>query len=234
MDNDTTNDFVTTTLWQVPGRADQRAAADAAMARWRVGPWPEGCLSVTALLSTDGGLVLFSARWRDLASADAPWEGALAEARAVAEVEPLETLKARPAEAFAWREEERERPEEGPFPGCTVYIVIGTAGPAEQAQVAETIAGHVAGTPNPAGIGGQLLFTLDGTRVINWAEWTSEEAHREAVGAPALGGARGIFDGMEGIEGLRMNRFQRYRALRPRPAETPAAGDGRGGATPAP
>ncbi|WP_165947374.1 hypothetical protein [Micromonospora sp. 15K316] len=44
-----------------------------------------------------------------------------------------------------------------------------------------------------------------------YAEWTSEEAHREAIAGSEFGGRRGIFDGVPGIQGLSMHRYQRYR-----------------------
>ena len=55
------------------------------------------------------------------------------------------------------------------------------------------------------------LFSLDGTRVVLYAEWTSEEAHREAIETATFGGGRGIFDGVPGIDGLSVNRYQLYR-----------------------
>ena len=204
--------LVVTTRWRVAGLDRQRTAADTAMARWKALPWPPGCRSVTALLSTDGALVLFSTRW---ASADAydrhaatgHGDDVLRDVGALVEVELLETITSRQHVGSP------EDPEgEGPFPGCIVLVTIGTDGPDRQRQVAETIAAHVA-DPHPGGIGGRLLFSTDGTVVLNYAEWTSEEAHRGAVEAPATGHRRGIFDGMAGIEGLGMNRYQRYREL---------------------
>jgi hypothetical protein len=46
-----------------------------------------------------------------------------------------------------------------------------------------------------------------------YAEWTSEAAHKDALQSGALGGKRGIFEGMLGVEGIGYDRFHLYRRL---------------------
>lgn len=41
--------------------------------------------------------------------------------------------------------------------------------------------------PDPGGIAGHFHVSVDGTRVLNYAEWESAEAHREALTAPGDG-----------------------------------------------
>jgi hypothetical protein len=91
---------------------------------------------------------------------------------------------------------------------------IATDGPDRQRQAAESIAAFSADA-HPGAIGGHVLFSLNGTRVTLYAEWTSEQAHREAIASSAFGGQRGIFDGKSGIRGLSMNRYQLYRSATP-------------------
>ncbi|MGW0436545.1 hypothetical protein ACWDV4_28855 [Micromonospora sp. NPDC003197] len=202
--------IVATSRWQVDGRHAQRSIADTAMARWRQSPWPEGCLSIACLLSTDGRLVLFDSQWTDeqsyqrhIANLDQPGT-----ADRVDGLEPgvthLDAVVTRPAGPPV------SRTADGPFSGCVVLVTIATDGPDRQQKVAEMIAA-VAATPEPGALGGQIRFSLDGARVVLYAEWTSEEAHREAITGSTFGGPQGIFHGTPGIQGLSMNRYQRYR-----------------------
>ena len=195
--------IVVTSRWQVADRHAQRAAADSAMARWNRLPWPEGCLSIACFLSTDGQLILFYTQWTDERHAMS-FKGQDAD-----DLEPgttrLDTIVSRPADPPS------SRSADGPFPGCVALITIATDDPDHQRQAAESIAA-IGAQADPGAIGGHVLFSLDGTRVILYAEWTSEEAHREAVAGAAFGGERGIFDGRKGIQGLTMNRYQPYRA----------------------
>jgi hypothetical protein len=89
-------------------------------------------------------------------------------------------------------------------------VTIATDGPEHQRQAVARITAF-ARDPHPGAIGGHTLFGLDGSRVILYAEWTSEEAHREAIAGSAYGGDSGIFDGTPGIRGLSMHRYQLYR-----------------------
>ncbi|MFD0783506.1 hypothetical protein ACFQZ8_06210 [Micromonospora azadirachtae] len=201
---------VVTSRWQVADRHAQRATADGAMARWRQMPWPEGCLSVTCLLSTDGHLVMFYSRWAsepdyrrhvadvvegDTADRVGDHDSGVTHLDAV--VSRLVTSPGSPS-------------GDAPHPGCVALISIATDGPELQRQAAERIAAFRADA-HPGAIGGHLLFSLDGARVTLYAEWTSEEAHQEAIAGSRFGGPRGIFDGVPGIRGLSMHRYQRYR-----------------------
>ncbi|GAB2944326.1 hypothetical protein GCM10027280_36390 [Micromonospora polyrhachis] len=208
--NSYADNIAVTSRWQVDGRRAQRSVADAAMARWRQSPWPEGCLSVTCLLSTDGRLVLFYGQWTDeqsyqrhVTSLDQP-----ATADRVDGLEPgvthLDTVVTRPAGPPV------SRTADGPFSGCVVLVTIATDGPDQQLKAAEMIT-TVAATPEPGAIGGQIRFSLDGARLVLYAEWTSEEAHGEAITGSTFGGPQGIFHGTPGIQGLSMHRYQLYR-----------------------
>lgn len=202
-------DLVVTDTWRVGDRVRQRALADAAMAAW-ARDWPAGLLRLDCLLSTDGELVLYYARWADEAAYRA--SGPDRTAGAMPGAEHLGTITSRVHGPLTWS---ADAGAAGALAGCTVLVTIGTDGRERQEQVAATIAAHVGGAPHPGGVGGHLLFSTDGTRVLNYAEWTSEEAHREALAGPNFGKGQenGIFHGMPGIRGLSMNRYQLYRRL---------------------
>lgn len=182
--------------WQVADRAAQRAFADTEAARQRRSPWPEGRRSTDYLLGTDGRLVLRYDRWRDEQSY-----------RRYAEALPGQLLD---TVVCGFSGQPPQRPADGPYAGCVALVTLFTDGPERQREATARIAAFGA-QPDPGALGGHVLCSLDGTRVILYAEWTSEEAHREAVAGPAYGGERGIFDGNPGIRGLAMNRYQLYR-----------------------
>jgi hypothetical protein len=205
--------FVESARWRVDGgRPRQQAMADAVMAHRRRLPRPDGLLFLDCFLSTDGTLVWFFTGWASPEAharhRDSPAHAELTGVteRAVPDTTHVQTITARPHGGLGMGG------ADAPLPGCTVLVTIDTDSPALQTTVAETIRAHVA-TPPPGGVGGRLYFSTDGRHVLNYAQWTSEEAHREAVGSPALGGSKGIFDGISGIEGGSMNRYQLYRRL---------------------
>ncbi|MDQ1652822.1 MAG: hypothetical protein QOI35_2022, partial [Cryptosporangiaceae bacterium] len=175
--------IVVTSRWQVTDRRAQRTKADAAMAQWQHLPWPDGCLSIACLLSTEGQLLLFYAQWaseQDYRRHALSMRGRREEAQ-VNGGEPAATaldttvsrLAGPPSSHFG----------DGPFPGCIALVTIATDGPDCQRQAAESIATFAAES-HPGAVGGHVLFSLNGTRVILYAEWTSEEAHREAIASP--------------------------------------------------
>jgi len=206
-----------TSVWYLGTYERQRAAADAAMDAWQKLPWPEGCISFNCYLSPDGKLVWFYGQW---ASEEAHrafsqrQRSLVAEAvdRAVTNVQRMGVVRSRVHRSMSQRSDL--------FPGCIILVTIATDGPKEQLQVEETIFARVVkdGAPaHPGGIGGHLLFSNDGKRVLVYAEWTSEAAHRDAMQSGVLGGKRGIFEGMPGIEGIGFDRFHLYRRIeRPR------------------
>jgi quinol monooxygenase YgiN len=199
--------IVVTSRLRFPDRQSQRAASDTAMARLRRLTGPEGRRWIACFLGTDGQLVLFYEQWTDegayqrhAVSLDRQYEDDAVEGGTRLDT-VISRLGGRPG----------SRSDDDPFPGCVALVSIATDGPEYQRRAADMIA-NVAAEPHPGGIGGHVLFSVDGSRVTLYAEWTSEEAHREAVAGAAFGGQGGIFDGIPGIRGLDMHRYQLYRS----------------------
>jgi hypothetical protein len=74
---------------------------------------------------------------------------------------------------------------DAPLPGCVVIVSVEFDGPDEQRQrrwvdtVFEALDAET--ELRPGGISGHFHLSTDGSRVLNYAEWTDEEAHREAI-----------------------------------------------------
>ncbi|WP_394846078.1 antibiotic biosynthesis monooxygenase [Pendulispora brunnea] len=204
---------VVTSAWYVGSYERQRAAADAAIEAWKNLPWPQGCISFNCYLSPDGKLVWFYGQWaseeahREFTRAQRPSVAAAVD-KAVTNVQRMGVVRSHVYRNMSERTDI--------FPGCIILVTIATAGPERQLQVAETIFSRVVRGGAPAhagGTGGHLLFSNDGTRVLVYAEWTSEASHRDALQSGALGGKRGIFEGMPGIEGIGFDRYHLYRRV---------------------
>ncbi|GAB3452945.1 antibiotic biosynthesis monooxygenase [Actinophytocola sediminis] len=166
-------------------------------------PWPAGLVSVSAFVDTDGGeTALTYTQW----SAGAV-DRAFLRARTGAE----------PVEYRRYRSGTRENP---PVPGCVVVVSVEFDGPDHQRQrrwvdtVFEALASET--EPHPGGISAHFHASTDGTRVLNYAEWTDAQAHRDALansGQGTVGSApewRKVID----FPGVADSGFQRYRLLR--------------------
>jgi hypothetical protein len=68
---------------------------------------------------------------------------------------------------------------------------------------------------HPGGISGHFHVSTDGTRVLNYAEWTSEEAHREALERSSRGavGSGPRWREVQTFPGLTSSTVRRYRLL---------------------
>ncbi|WP_394835535.1 antibiotic biosynthesis monooxygenase [Pendulispora rubella] len=208
---------VVTSVWYLGSYERQRAAADAAIEAWKQLPWPEECISNNCYLSPDGKLVWFYGQWTSEEAHRAfsrTQRSLVAEAvdRAVSNVQRMGVIRSRVQRNMSQRRDI--------FPGCIILVTIATDGPEHQLQVEQTIFSRIVreGAPaHPGGVGGHLLFSNDGKRVLVYAEWTSEAAHRDALQSGVLGGRGGIFEGMSGIEGIGFDRYHLYRRVeRPR------------------
>ncbi|WET78728.1 antibiotic biosynthesis monooxygenase [Amycolatopsis sp. QT-25] len=77
-------------------------------------------------------------------------------------------------------------------PGCLVIVSVEFEGPDERRQRDWIDLVFEAPASEPArpegGIGGHFHVSTDGTRVLNYAEWTSAAAHRAALAAPGADG----------------------------------------------
>ncbi|MEZ0071525.1 nitroreductase/quinone reductase family protein [Planotetraspora sp. GP83] len=165
-------------------------------------PWPKGLLSYSAFLSTDGETVLTYTQWT-YGEADREFLAGL--------------TGAEPVEYSLYRSRVQDEPS---VPGCVVVVSAEFDGPDPERQrrwvdtVFEALDAET--EPPPGGISGHFHLSTDGTRVVNYAEWTDEQAHRDAIersGQGTVGSSpewRRVLD----FSGVRSGGFRRYRLLR--------------------
>ncbi len=189
--------------FQVEGPAQQRNVADATLAAWDAAPWPDALISRTCYLSTDDQRVLTYEQWSD----DQP------------DVED-------PA-AIAYRLYRSGVRDDAPVPGCIVIVEVQTDGPDTARPWVDSVFDALAAetTLHPGGISGHFHVSLDGTRVLNYAEWVDEASHVEALsgtGSIGRGPAWRHVQTMPGVTSLGVRRFSRLAtSLSVAPARAP-------------
>ncbi|MFD0884761.1 hypothetical protein ACFQ08_09400 [Streptosporangium algeriense] len=169
---------------------------EAVTTAWADRPWPEGLISVNAYVSTDGEDVLVYEQWAD---------------------EPDGPHSPMGAEPVAYRLYRSGFRENAPVPGCVVIVSVEFVGADRRRQerwvdtVFEALAAET--DPHPGGISGHFHVSLDGTRVLNYAEWTDEASHQEALDNSGRGtiGSAPEWRRVQEFPGVRESGFRRYR-----------------------
>ncbi|WP_241518792.1 antibiotic biosynthesis monooxygenase [Streptomyces sp. CB03238] len=177
--------------WRVGTPERQRAAVDAIAKTWAGREWPDvGPLSYSVYTGEDGDTLLHYSRW--------PSEEAYQEffrshrddrnGEIDAAVPGIERVGLRSYELYR---SGRLNPGDPRVPGCVVIVDVEFDGPDADRQRAWVDAVFEAletdPSPHPGGISAHFHVSLDGTRVLNYAEWESAEAHIEALAAPGDG-----------------------------------------------
>ncbi|MEU7580696.1 antibiotic biosynthesis monooxygenase [Streptomyces sp. NPDC041068] len=185
--------FIST--WSTGSPDRQRATLDAIAKAWETRPWPhEGLLSYTVYAGSDGSTVLHHSQWRDEEAYEEFFASAAngRDARnteidaAVPGVERLGLNKTR-----LYRSWTDGRGREGREPGAIVIVQVDFDGPDADRQRAWVDGVVDALDSDPAE--GRALYSAhfhvstDGTRVVNYAEWESEQAHIDALAAAGEG-----------------------------------------------
>jgi hypothetical protein len=179
---------------QAVGGADRLvAAADAVIASWRGEPWPDGLLSYSLFLDTDGDLLLHYAQWTS--------------------EDRLPNL-ARLSDHTRYRLYRGSRSADGVVPGAIVAVRVDT----DADVLARTWVDAVfealdqdRGLPS-GGLGAFFHISTDGRRVLNYAEWVSADAHKNALAATGRGISQGpLWDKVQSMPGVRPQSVTRYR-----------------------
>jgi len=206
--------------WRAADPDTQHAAAAAAVDDWRRRPWPTGLLAHTVLLGTDGRTLVHYAQWTDEAALDdfrrtarAAHNDTLDDTldEAVAGIERLEAVGYR-----LYREALPERPFE---PGAVVLVSFRTDSAATGERfVDELLSRHpvTTGEQGPAGMAGNHFhIAVDGSRLLNWAEFATVEDHERVVAErlQADDDVPRLVERTAGLEPIGFQRFLPYRTV---------------------
>lgn len=182
--------------------AEQHALAGATIVAWDAAPWPDRLVSRTCYVSTDGTRVLTYEQWQTGPS----------------EIDPN-------AIAFRlYRSGTRENP---PPVGCVVVVEVQTDGHDVARAWVDAVFEALDAEPalHPGGIAGHFHISVDGTRVMNYAEWVDEASHVEAIGQAGSIGRGPAWQRVHAHAGVRTLGFRRYVVRGARQRSAPGSSD---------
>ncbi|WP_158894565.1 antibiotic biosynthesis monooxygenase family protein [Amycolatopsis anabasis] len=176
----------------------QRMVAEQLCIDWQCEPWPADVVSLNCFLSTDGANVLaYIQCTSERPSADLPG---------------LRTLGAEPIAYRVYRS--LTTPEETRVPGCLVTALFTVDGPERQRRFVDSL---IAALPeddgHPGAISAHFHLSLDGGWMLNYTEWTSQEAHGEAAASGAHDDLHDLFANTPGVQPLGGKRYHLHRIL---------------------
>ena len=152
-------------------------------------PWPGGLLTLNRYINVDSSTVATYAQWSQKPPAGEP------------EYQPYRS----------------ERRPGAPEPGCIVMVTIEFEGPDHDRLrrwadlVFEAMSEET--EPPAGGLGAHFHLSTDGTRILNYAEWTSAEAHIAALESSGQGtiGRGSKWLALRRFPGLKKGEARRYR-----------------------
>ncbi|MFC9860840.1 MULTISPECIES: antibiotic biosynthesis monooxygenase [unclassified Streptomyces] len=183
--------IVKVSTWDVGTPERQRRSVEAIREAWGGRDWPHpGLLSYSVYTGEDGRTLLHYSQWTgEQAHQDFFREGRDARNADIdAAVPGIERLGLHTYEPYRSTPLARGESRE---PGCVVIVDVEFAGPdpARQRDWVDSVFEALGTDPAPApgGIAGHFHVSTDGTRVLNYAEWESAQAHLDALSAPGDG-----------------------------------------------
>ena len=178
-----------------------KATADAVIEAWRDRPWPTGLLTYALFVDTEGDLIRDYSQWtNEQASHDFSRSGHQV---------PVERR-----DHAEYRLYRGSRNEDGRTPGAIVAVRVDTDGPEVARAWVDSVFEALEQDEHlpPGGLGAFFHISTDGRQVLNYAEWISPEAHRQALAATGRGISQGpLWDKVQNTPGVRPRSVTRYR-----------------------
>ncbi|MFI0788258.1 antibiotic biosynthesis monooxygenase [Streptomyces lydicus] len=198
--------------WDAGGPEGQRAVLEGVARAWEGTPLPAGSLSRVLFAGTDGRSVLHYAQWTSEAAHRefVRSEGTGPIGRIAAALDAVGDEG--PARYRLYRSMLPEG--EQAAPGCVVRVAFRTTGHDAARELVDGLFGLVGERQRGSGaIASHFHIGEDGTRVVNYSEWTTPEAHQRVVDA-RLGGGGDVMRFINGLPGVEPLGFRRYTAPR--------------------
>ncbi|MCI3277185.1 antibiotic biosynthesis monooxygenase [Streptomyces cylindrosporus] len=202
--------------WRVGTPLRQRRTVEAFAAAWERRPWPSPALLGHHLYTGhDASTVLHYSQWTDEQA-----HAAFARTQRLERVDEIDTAVPgiERLGLGRYRHYRSRVPEDraARTPGCVVLVDVEfeSADPERQRAwvdaVFEALENEPA--PHPGGIAAHFHLSTDGTRVLNYAEWESAQAHQEALAAPGdgIGSATARWERVQTWPGLKSSTVSRY------------------------
>ncbi|WP_432189367.1 antibiotic biosynthesis monooxygenase [Streptomyces sp. Tue6028] len=206
-------------VWRLGTPLRRQQAAEAVARTWRRRPWPaDGLLGRHVYAAHDAAGLLHYAQWTSEQAHEAfvkthRQERADEIDTAVPGIERLGPGRFRRYRSVGPAD------RGGRVPGCVVIVDVEfeSPDPGRQRAWVDAVLEALEGEPNPhpGGIGAHFHLGTDGTRVLNYAEWESAEAHIEALAAPGdgIGSTTALWERVQTWPGLKSSTVTRYEHL---------------------
>ncbi|WP_016699213.1 hypothetical protein [Actinoalloteichus spitiensis] len=179
------------------GDEDPARAGDAVVAGWDARDWPPRLLSRTCLRSVTGNTLLEYEQWSQSPEEDHSAQGRHA---------PDPTRPGTGYQLYRSSATSLRQPT-----GCVVAVMV-DLGHTDPVAARKWVDEMVDGTsehgtdhdqPLPGLVAAHFHVGLDGSRILNYAEWTSPEAHRSAIPGPDSDDPRATGAGRPGVRVIR-------------------------------
>lgn len=190
--------------WHVGDRATGRAVLDEITDAWERTPRPKDILSFSCYLSVEGDTVMTYAQCSDASAY-----------RSHIRMLPVQSARSEPTEYRLCRSVLAGDP--GETPGALVTALFDVDGPERQRFIVDTIAARLQAAPRAehAGlIASHFHAGVDGTRVTNFAEWTTDEAHIAFLEGNTRHGNLRATRETPGVRPIGHRRYHLYRTLK--------------------
>ncbi|WP_128437130.1 antibiotic biosynthesis monooxygenase [Streptomyces cyaneus] len=201
--------------WRVGTPLRQKQSVEAIAGTWERRPWPtDDLLGYYVYAGQDGSTLLHHSQW----ASEQAYEAFV---RTHRQQRNDEIDTAVPGIERLWLGRYRHyrsagREGDPRVPGCIVIVDVEFEGPDPDRQrawvdaVFEALEGEP--DPHPGGISGHFHLSTDGTRVLNYAEWESAQAHIDALAAPGdgIGSATELWHRVQNWPGLKSSTVSRY------------------------
>ncbi|UQA94092.1 antibiotic biosynthesis monooxygenase [Streptomyces halobius] len=182
--------------------ANQQSVAENAVRTREQEPWPDGLLSWSLFAGTDGLSLMAYEQWTGDEALDAALVLPVPYVPGIAGTEPSVPVRYR-----LHRSRVSAAGQAGV--GCVVTPVFDVDGPERQRHFIDEVFAMTEDLPPvPGAIAGHFHTSLDGTRVFNYAEWTDEQAHVDALAADDPRGVQRRVSGE--IAGVRPCGYRRW------------------------
>ncbi|MGW0821231.1 antibiotic biosynthesis monooxygenase [Streptomyces sp. NPDC002845] len=203
--------------WRVGAPLRQRQTVEAIADTWERRPWPtDGLLGYYVYTGDDASSLLHYSQW----TSEQAYESFVKVHRQERNDEIDTAVPGIERVALGrYRHYRSVGPADrgGRVPGCVVIVDIEFDGPDPGRQRAwvDAVLKALEAEPNPhpGGISAHFHLSTDGTRVLNYAEWDSAEAHIEALAAPGdgIGSAMAEWERVQNWPGLKGSTVSRYK-----------------------
>ncbi|MER7166345.1 antibiotic biosynthesis monooxygenase [Micromonospora sp. NPDC000207] len=210
----TDSGLILTSIWRVGTTERQQAVVAAIVEAYADRPGVDGLLSYSVFVGTDGDTVRHYTLWRD----EDAYQAFFADGRqqrvdridtAVPGIERLDLTR--------YRLYRGQRVDPAPRPGALVAVQVQTPDEVTARSWVDAVLVALdadrasADGPPEGGIGGFFHISEDGTRVLNFAEWSSVQAHADALAANGGSVSRGpLWDRVRAFPGVRQVGVDRF------------------------